>query len=866
MIKIKMKNKNIHRPPQLFRWIMAKMRDYDQTFASTGDLAEFYDHLANKTGRTKANIWYLAQILTSILPYLKFSFLGRCAMFKSYLLSGFRNINKEKLLSAINIAGLALGLASTLLILTYVHYEKSFDNFHKDVNNIYRIYTIDKNEANMNERTALTMGPLAAALEKLPGVTAATKLFRLNGWVNLKVNNKNYKNLMIYSADSSFFDVFSFERTHSLGQDVLSSPQAAVITHETALKIFGTTDVLGKNISSEKYEYTITAVVKNIPKNSHLRFDILLSEYSFDFFDTYLTGNEFYSYMKLSHTAVSADILDKAKIICDQFYKPRESYGYKATVGFQKLKDIHLNSRDFRYPVSQNGNLNTVNALLALAIALVLIVSLNFLNLLTARSQKRFKEIGLRKVVGANRRSIVLQFISEATLIALISSAISFFLYFLVIKKFSIMINRDLTAYQSKALVIAIGCILLSAIIGSLAAIYPAFSLSGKNAAYLFKTFSASRQKQRLPAFTVCFQFTIVTILIASVLVIYQQVKFMKNKDLGFKKDEIIIVKMNSYDKYQNLKSELHQYPAIKQITASQSIPGNARSGQIIHSFAGVELEGSPGINENRIQDGFLETYGINLLAGRDFNTHLVTDDDCIIINAAAAEAVGFTPAEAVGKMMKYTPGTKKVIGVMENYNFASLHNRIEPLLLSRYMDSIRYISLQVSMQDISNTLSHIEQIMQKHDPENTFEYSFLDERLQLLYEGETRNNTLVMSASLITIALSLMGLFALTAFTIVGRTKEIGIRKVLGASVISINFSLLKDISKWILLAGVLACPAAWYFTNAWLRNFAYRLNLNIWYFLLAGLITGVIALLTVMSLTTRAASANPVDSLRRE
>jgi putative ABC transport system permease protein len=845
---------------------MLKMKDYDQKFSATGDLAEFYNYISIEAGRTKANIWYLSQIFSSVLPYLKFSILGRCAMFKSYLLTGFRNITKEKLLSTISIAGLSIGLASALLILTYVHYENSFDNFHKDVGNIYRIYTLEKNAANMNEKVALTMGPISPALEELPGITAATKLFRLNSWVNLKVNNKSYKDLMIYSADSSFFDVFSFERINGFGKDVLSSPQGAIVTHETAIKIFGTEDVLGKSISSEDYQYTITAVVKNIPKNSHLQFDILLSEYSFDYFDTLLKGNEFYSYMKLAKDVIHEDILDKAKIICDKIYKPLEEYGYKATVGFQKLIDIHLNSNEFRYQVSQNGNLNTINALVALAIALVLIASLNFLNLLTARSQKRFKEIALRKVVGADRKSIVMQFISEATLIALISSAISFFLYFLVIRKFSQLINRDLSGYQSEVFFVALACLILAVVIGFLAAIYPAFSLSGKNTTLLLKSFSTGRQKNRLLAFTVFFQFTVVTILIASVLVIYNQVQFMKNKDLGFNKDEIITVKMNSYDKYQNLKSELQPYQAIKNITASQSIPGNVRSGQSIHSFAGVELEGKPGINENRIQDGFLETYGIRLIAGRDFNENLVTDTDCIIINEAAARAVGYLPEDAVGKIMKYSPGSKKVIGVIENYNFASLHNRIEPLILSRYMNSIRYISLQVSMQDITNTLSHIKQIIQKHDPENIFEYSFLDTRLQLLYEGETRNNTLVFCASLITVALSIMGLFALTAFTIVGRTKEIGVRKVLGASVLSINLNLLKDISKWVLIACLVACPVAWYFTNAWLGNFAYRLNLNIWYFITAGLSTLIISLLTVIYLTTRAANANPVESIRNE
>ncbi|MCJ7773299.1 MAG: ABC transporter permease, partial [Desulfobacterales bacterium] len=604
-----MKRKNIQRPPRLFQWTMSRMKDYDQKFSSTGDLAEFYDYIFNETGRKKANIWYLSQIFSSIRPYLKFSILGRCAMFKSYVLTGFRNIAKEKLLSAINITGLSIGIVSALLILTYVHFEKSFDHFHNDAGNIYRIYTIQKNAANMNEKVALTMGPVIPALEELPEISAATKLFRLNGWVNLKVNDKSYNDLMIYSADSSFFDVFSFERMSGFGNDVLSSPQKAVVTHETAIKMFGTDDVLGKNISSEDDLYSITAVIKDIPKNSHLQFDVLLSEYSFDFFDTLLKGNEFYSYMKLAGGAIHEDILNQAKIIGDQYYKPREDHGYKATVGFQKLLDIHLNSSDFRYQVSQNGNLHTIKALIALAIALILIAGLNFLNLLTARSQKRCKEIALRKIVGANRKSIVLQFINEATLTALISSAIACLLYFLVLKKFSLLINRDLSVYQSEVLFVVLACLMLAVVIGFLAAIYPAVSLSGKNTAYLLKSHSAKRQKNRLLAFTVFFQFAVVTLLIASVLVIYNQVRFMKNKDLGFNKDEIIIVKYNSFDKYQSLKSELLQYPAIKKITASQSIPGNVRSGQIIKSFAGIELEDKPGINENRVQDGFIETY-----------------------------------------------------------------------------------------------------------------------------------------------------------------------------------------------------------------------------------------------------------------
>ncbi len=792
-------------------------------------------------------------------------------MFKNYLIIAWRNLAKNKVFSLINILGLTIGITVCLMIFLFIMNEFSVDNFHKNGKNIYRVMREFDNEGKAAS-VAYLSGPYAPALlNDFKG--QIQKAVRVNPTDDLvTIGNKSFHEKKVYDVDANFFDIFTFPLLKGDAATVLKNPNSVVLTERTAKKYFGSADkAIGKTIElDKKLPLLVTGIAKDVPSNSHLDFDLIvpLENYKNSGNMTTWINNAMYTYVTLNPGTKKEDIEKQLPQFMTKYMgEDMKKYGYKFSLSLVAMNDVYFEEAAF--DSVKHGDKKVVYIFLSIAILILLIACINFMNLSTIRAVERSKEVGLRKVLGAMRNNLVWQFIGESVLLSAISCLLSVGLLLLLMPWYNDLLGYTLTVSWNTAYLylFLIGVIV---IVGFLAGSYPAFFLSS------FSPVQALKGKLRLgkggSAFRqalVVIQFSISVFLIVGVIVIYNQMSFVKNKQLGYDKEQTMVIPIDNEDFYNNrqsFKTNLQNNSAIASVSLMSGEPGGFFDKQMF------DVEGHPEkwLSGSEFADvDFVKTLGLKVIAGRDFSLQFATDSaDAVLINRTAANKLGWTPEQAIGKWMQNTvrdDHKRRVTGVLEDFNFRSLKENIEPLVVSGGEDwrsmliKIRSGNLEAGMATIKNEYA-------KAAPSYPLEYTFLDQKFDELYRSDLRQQTILSVFAGLAIFVACLGLFGLASFTATKRIKEIGVRKVLGSSVQNIVVLLSKDLLKPVLIATCIALPLGYYVMHSWLQNFAYQTSLSVWIFLSAAAITFGIAFITVSVKAIKAALMNPVKSLRTE
>lgn len=792
-------------------------------------------------------------------------------MIKNYLKTAWRNLWKNKAFSLINILGLTIGITVCMMIFLFIMNEFSVDKFHKNGNNIYRV--MRSFDASKDPAPYLS-GPYATALlNDFPDeIKKAVRVIPTNSLISFDHTSFNEKK--VYIADSDFFQLFSFPLLRGDAATVLKEPGSIVLTETTAKKYFGSIDkAMGKVVEMDKQnQLKVTGIAKDVSSNSHLDFDLVLpisNYFQYDWFHTWIDNNNF-TYVLL------ADHADK-KHLEKQFPQFMEKYmgedmkrmNSHFTLSLSPLKDIYFEQAS-SFDNVKHGDKTVVYIFLSIAVLILLIACINFMNLSTIRAVERSKEVGLRKVLGALRNNLVWQFIGESFLLTLIACFLSFGLLQLLMPMYNQLLGYQLTVSWS-SLPIYLFLLGVIIIVGFLAGSYPAFFLSSfspiqslKGKLRVGKGGSVFRQT------LVVVQFTISALLIIGTIIIMNQMNYVKSKNLGYDQEHMVVIPIDNSDISGHrdiFKNELENKSDVESVSMMSGEPGG-----FFDQF-NFEVEGKNGqvwkARSEFADFEFVKTLGLKIIAGRNFSAQFPTDStDAAMINRTAANQLGFTPEQAIGKWIKNTirdTARRRIVGVVEDFNFLSLKEKMDPLVIAPNPDR-RVALIKLKAGNIQSSLATIKDIYSKVAPVYPFEYSFLDQKFEKLYKADLRQEKILSIFSGLAIFIACLGLFGLASFTTTQRTKEIGVRKVLGSSVRNIVMLLSKDLLKPVLVSMVIALPLGYYAMHKWLENFAYRTGLHWWIFVLAAMITIVIALVTVCFQSVRAAIANPVKSLRSE
>jgi len=811
-------------------------------------------------------------------------------MIKNYLRSAFRNVKRNPFISFINIFGLTVGLTCCLLILTYIINERSYDKFNKNANNIYRATRIFYSGQNIESLHLSAIAPPFGPLLQ-SGFSDIQKITRLlpNGSTPLRYKDKLFNENNVFMADENFFDFFSIPVIKGDPHKGLYDPYTVMMTEAVAKKYFGDADPMNKTVllDNNKHEFKVTGIFKPFPVNSHLHPEILMSFntlkdtaiYGEKQLETNFGNNSFYTYLlfppNYNVDRVKAQLPDFLDRYVHLPGMPGNIKTHQATkLTLQKLTDIHLHSH-LDDEIEENGDINRVYIFSAIALFILMIACINYMNLSTARSALRAKEIGIRKVVGAERKEIISQFLSESVLITWIAMIFALILTGLLLPLVNKMSNQELSFSTLLHWQVLLPLISLPFVIGLISGIYPAIFMSSfipvKVLKGILKTGSASVSFRKV---LVVFQFSISIFLIVATTVVFQQLQYIQKKDLGFNKDHVLTMQYTRLlnKQYNAFRDDILKNSDVKELGRSSRIP----SGRLLDDQGASILEGGSmqplkvDLKYITTDYGFIPTYGMQMAAGRNFSKAYSTDTNNYIINEAAVRTLGWkTAANAIGKDISYGGIKGKVIGIVKDFHFESLHQPIIPLLFQLPSERNSYyskLSIKIDGRNVQSTINTIQTTWQKYLPETPFDFTFLDDKFDQLYRSEQQQGNLFTIFSCIAIFIACLGLFGLSAFTITQRVKEIGVRKVLGASVPQIVTELSKDFLKLVAIAALISLPIAWYFMNNWLRDFASRISISWWVLLLAGIIALVIAFVTISFQSIKAALANPVKSLRSE
>jgi len=864
-----------YRPPRLAEWLLGIILPDGEWETPLGDFEEYYNEVASDHGEYAARIWYWMQIINLIPRKIGDTVYWSIIMLKNYFKIALRNLIRSKGFASINIFGLAVGLTCCILILLWVRDELSYDRFHENGTNLYRVVQ-DIQFSDHVTTWGISQGPLAPSLEEqIPEIVQAARFTFSNR--RFWYEDAYFEESGGY-ADQSFFSMFSFPIIQGDPDKVLLDPASILVSRDMADRIFGGTDPVGEVLyidpprarsdNSESTVFTVTGVFENVPDNSTLRFDYVIP---FIFgrqigFTVDRWGNSSFSTLVLLDNNVSPGVVN-AKIA--DFLEDYPTIEENAQLRLQPFTDIHLHS-NLEYDYGGLGDIRFIYIFTIIATFILLIACINFMNLTTARSTSRAKEVGMRKVTGARRGDIIKQFFGESILLAAISLVIALALVKLFIPGFNDLSGKELTLDLIHNLDIVLGLVSITVLTGIIAGSYPALYLSSFRPVHILKGVGIQGSRQlNFRNGLVIFQFSLSIFLIIGTMVVNSQLEYLKNKDLGFKKEHIIFMSKQEdlSAKFESAKYEMLQYTGILNVTAMSNLPsygytfsnslwgweGKAKDDEILFRAAFVDYD-------------YFKTLGIEMVSGRAFSQDFASDTSAVIVNETAARVMGLE--NPVGTNMT-TPSVSTplpIIGMVKDYHFRSLHLAIEPLILILLPPNSRTIAVSISSDDVPGTLAFIESIWKKYVPSFPFEYGFLDERLNNLYLGEQSAGTLVKYFSILAILISCLGLLGLAMHTAERRTKEIGIRKALGASVAGIVLLLSKSFSKWVLLANILAWPAAYYAMSRWLSEYAYRTAIGPELFVFAGLLALVIALLTISYQAVKAARSNPVDALKYE
>lgn len=795
-------------------------------------------------------------------------------MLNNYLKIAFRNLKKHKAYSFINIAGLAVGMSCCILILLWVRDELSYDRYHENADRIYRI-TYAEEIGDAYDHYAPS--PFVAAptfTAEIPGINAYTRLWQRSGLI--KHGEKTFDEQNIFYADRDFFKIFSHQFIEGDPATALENPGSIVLTRDMAAKIFGREKALGETVNlNADGDLIVTGVVENVPRNSHFHFNYLVSINTIqgrraEYLEAWLIISG-WSYILLDENTEAGIVEEKIGPVVEKHTgEEARKYGQKMFFFLQPLTDIHLRS-SLEGEIEGNGDIRYVYVFSLIAVFILLIACVNFMNLSTARSASRGKEVGLRKVLGAHKKRLVVQFLTESIGFASLALILSVNLVWLVIPAFNGLTGKEIAITSLFHPAVLFGLLTLVAFTGFAAGSYPALYLSS------FLPVDTIRQKilrgsrkSALRNGLVIGQFTISIILIISTFIVLKQLNFMKDQKLGFKKEQVLAIVARGQgvaQQFEAFKNELKKNPSILDASYSNGIPG--RTNSILTTF----LEGQPDsvsftFDYIFADYDFLKTYEIELLQGRDFSRDFGTDKDgAFLINETALSKLGWRE-ETVGKKIGYSREVMRpIVGIVKDFHYRSLKEMIGPLAIYLRPEREVFLSVKMNMDDISRTLSFIEKTWNSFEKERRFTYFFVDENFDALYHSEERLSQIITFFSFIAIFVACLGLFGLASYTAEQSRKEIGIRKVLGASIGSILVLLSLHFLKWVLVANAIAWPVTYIaLKNYWLSRFPFRVSINLLTFAAAGGIAFAIALLTVSYQSIKSALADPVDSIKYE
>lgn len=788
-------------------------------------------------------------------------------MFISYLKTAFRNLKRHAGYSFINIVGLSIGMACFIFIALFIQGEFQVDKFHERADRIYRVIRVDNNSGETT-RVAVTQAPLAAALKRdFPDVEKAA-CFNYIGDELVKYGNKKIKQEWISLAEPDFFEIFSYTFLAGTPESALKQPHSAVLTDEVAQKLFGEEDPIGKILRIRNMpDVMVSAVIKD-HKDSHLHFSIILPFSLYREIGVNIDNWGHYNYttyVQLQENTDPAAFGAKIKGALSRYISPETKF----TLELQPLKRIYLYS-DYAYDVKTiHMNILAVYVLGIVAFLILFTACINFMNLATARSARRAREVGLRKVVGAKRGQLVSQFLGESLLFSFISLVFAV----VIVELFLPLINsiQPIKAYalfESKDIILYLGLVLVALMTGLISGSYPALFLSRFQPTMVLKGFLGQTSgRGMLRKILVVSQFTFSIILIIATLTIFRQMRFMQNKDLGYDKSNLLVCSLpdNMRSSYEPLKTELLRHRTISKVTACLNLPTWVGPSYMLSDWDGRDSDKEIYMYHGSVDYDFFDTFGIDIVQGRKFSRDFATDKEtALVVNEEAVRTLGMK--DPIGKKMGHFKGKGTIIGVMEDYHYATLRDRIGPLVLDLDPQDTAYMILKVSPEDLTGTTAWIEKIWNGYDPNQTFEARLLEDILEDVYLTESIISRFFNYAAYLSLLISCLGLFGLAAYSVEQRIKEVGIRKVLGASVSDIFSLLSKEHLKLIAIANIIAWPLGYFAMRVFLQNYPFRTSLGIGIFLISGVAAFGIAFLTVFYQTFKAARTDPADTLKYE
>jgi putative ABC transport system permease protein len=815
-------------------------------------------------------------------------------MLKNFFRTAWRNIWKNKMFSVINIGGLAIGLASSLLLLSYISYQFSYDDFHVNKENLYRVGLDIFRNNKLELHTAENYSAAGPALKKdFPEILETARLYNM-GYKNNCVftyNNHPFRERKFLYADASFLSIFSFPFLQGDPGTALSQPYTAVISESVARKIFGDQNPIGKFIKMDDDDRNaelckITGVFKDIPDNSHIKFNILISYTTLyhrnggkDRFENDWNKKDFYTYILLSPGTDPKRLETKFTSFIQQHIPGEKTDHQESRLALESLQKIHLGSSRMDEPEA-TGNGKAMYFLIIIALFIIIIAWVNYINLATAGSVNRAKEIGIRKVLGSRRNQLIKQFLTEALSLNILALSIALLIVYSLLPFLTHFFNSDfslLSLFRNRLGMLFIGLLIAGIFFSGL---YPAFVLSSFKPVFVLKgKMTSSRSGLRTRKLLVVFQFSLSIFLIIGTLTVFQQVRYMLNQDLGINVHQVLVLdrpgRWDTARRTHNLLVEefqaaLERSPAVVSVGMSDEIPGKEIRWPSTFKVKNSPVVNPIAVNTTAINEKYISTLGLHLLAGRNFSLAYKSDFDALILSESAARLLGFNNVrEAIGQQLLSDNHTYSIVGVVSDFHQMSLQKKEEPAIFqfnSRDFREYEYYLVKIKTTELGTAIRQIQSAWNESFKGNPFDYYFLDEYFNRQYKSEIQFGILFGAFSFIAIVIACVGLFALVAFMIQQRTKEIGVRKVLGAGIRDLLLLLTKDFVRLVLLANLVAWPLGWYLMNNWLTDFSYRIYLNGWVFVCAALSTLLIALTTICVRAIKATMANPINSLRTE
>jgi len=841
-------------------WILPK----EESVYLSQNFKELYEYRMETKGRLKAGIWIWGELLKSLPGFLKSAFYWRLMMFKNYFVIAVRNIRKHTLHSIINIAGMSLGLFVCLLIFLWVQNEFGFDRFYTQRDDIAQVYS---ETLYSNGSTQVFMGsyyPLAKILkQECPEVREAVRYETANG-ISLRYKEKQFTNDTVGLADPAFFDIFSFSFIKGVPELALQNSSSVVLTEKMARKYFGNDEPMGKTIAlNNEMDIKVTGIIKDVPAQSSLQFDCIapyILKYAPDFKEPeHWGGNPLATYVLLQKNSDRLQLEQKITSVAD-----KHAQWETAEVSFHlhPLKKMHL------YSPQGGGLIQSLLIFSSIALLVLLIAGINFVNLSTAKAATRAREVGVRKVVGAGKRELIRQFMGESMMISLITLVIAVLLLAVFLPSFNQLVGKQFSLHLLLKPEVAFGFLGIALITGILAGLYPALYLSSIQPKNIMKGFAGMGTKGTLRKILVVAQFSLSIIMIISTLVVFKQLNYMMSTDLGYDRENLIVLPMSQkiQEGFEPLRNDLLRDPQVESVTKSLQGPWHIGS-----TVSAVDWDGKPAdetvhMHWDYVGYDYFSAFKMDISEGRVFSREYPTDlKEAYIVNEEAVKLMGIE--SPVGKRLSVFHNQGQIIGVVKNFHFQPLYHEIKPFVFMLRPDSASLAFLRIRPENVSGTLENIQTIVARHNSGSKGDLLFFNDVLsQYIYTEEEQTGEIAGYFTLLAVLISCIGLFGLAAFMAEQRTKEIGIRKIVGASMKNVVFMLTKDFTKWILLSNIIAWPVAYLIMKNILEKYSYRTHIGPELFVLSGVAAFVVALLTVSFQAFKAARANPADSLRYE